>query len=228
MNAPLEIRDRLALAFDVPDLDDAVKLADQLSPWFGVAKVGFELYTAAGPDAVRAFIDRGVDVFLDIKLHDIPTTVGRAAAVAGRLGVRYLNAHAAGGEAMLRAGVEGLRDGSNGRAGFLAVTVLTSDPDASTFDERLRVARVAGCDGVVCSAQEIERVHAGAPGFITAVPGTRSGDAPRNDQARVATPAEAVAAGATVLVIGRQVTHANDREAAAAAVHAEIAAAIRV
>src|SRR5438094_3217848 len=96
-----DVRDRLALALDFPDLDEAVKLADRVSQWFGVAKVGLELYTAAGPDAIRAFIDRGLDVFLDIKLYDIPTTVERAAAVAGRLGVRYLNAHAAGGDVVL-------------------------------------------------------------------------------------------------------------------------------
>jgi orotidine-5'-phosphate decarboxylase len=221
-------RDRLALALDVPELDQAVKLADRLSPWFGVAKVGLELFVAAGPDAVRSFVDRGIDVFLDLKLHDIPTTVERASAAAGRLGVRYLNAHAAGGEAMLRAGVEGLRDTAPD-ATLLGVTVLTSDADAGAFDARLAAAINAGCGGVVCSAFELARVRAAASStFVTVVPGVRPTGSAMNDQARATTPGDAIAAGASLLVVGRAVTHASDVEAAARAVHDEVAAAMRV
>src|SRR5690242_18466235 len=123
-------RPRLAVALDLPDLDDAATLAKRLDEWFDVAKVGLELYGAAGPAAVERMHDLGYDVFLDLKLHDIPTTVSRAARVLGRLGVRYCNFHAAGGEAMLRAAVEGLaagaRDASLAPPVALAVTVLTS------------------------------------------------------------------------------------------------------
>ena len=102
------MRNRLALALDVPDLDRAEQLAKEVAPWFGVAKVGLELYSAAGPEAIARMRALDLEVFADIKLHDIPTTVGRAARVLGRQGVRYLNFHAAGGVDMLRAGVEGL------------------------------------------------------------------------------------------------------------------------
>src|SRR5438132_6638777 len=127
-------RDRLALALDCDDLVEAVRQARELKPWFGVAKVGLELFCAAGPDSVPALADEGFKVFLDLKLHDIPTTVGRAARVAGELGASYLTLHAHGGAVMLRAGVDGLSEGAH--AGgmptptALAVTILTSDGDA--------------------------------------------------------------------------------------------------
>ncbi len=130
--APAGVRPRLALALDVDDVVIALRLARELQPWFGVAKVGLELYTAAGPDAVGSLAALGYDVFLDLKLHDIPTTVGRAAAVVGAYGVRYLTLHAMGGVPMLRAGVEGFHRGAE-RAGLeppvaLAVTVLAWIP----------------------------------------------------------------------------------------------------
>src|SRR4029077_19457204 len=125
----------------------------EVTPWIGVAKVGLELYSAAGPAAIEPLRDMGLRVFLDVKLHDIPTTVGRAARVLGGLGVSYLNFHAAGGIDMLRAGVEGVIEGplDSQRAAPipLAVTVLTSDADASAFDARLACAIEAGCGGVV-------------------------------------------------------------------------------
>ena len=126
----------------MPSLDDAIGLAKRLHEWIGVAKVRTSSsYSAAGPAAVECMIDLGYDVFLDLKLHDIPTTVGRAAGVIGRLGTCYCNFHAAGGVAMLRAAVEGLADGARDASlpspVALAVTVLTSDADASAFDARL-------------------------------------------------------------------------------------------
>src|SRR5262245_20171655 len=136
-----EARDRLAVALDVPDLDQAEQLAKEVSPWFGIAKVGLELFSAAGPEAIARMRALDLAVFVDLKLHDIPTTVGRAARVLGRLGAAYVNFHAAGGVEMLRAGVEGLAQGAAESGSTLAlpiaVTVLTSDPEASAFDARL-------------------------------------------------------------------------------------------
>jgi orotidine-5'-phosphate decarboxylase len=215
----MDVRNRLALALDVADLDRAEQLAKEVAPWFGVAKVGLELYAAAGPDAIARMRALDLDVFADIKLHDIPTTVGRAARVYGRLGVRYLNFHAAGGVEMLRAGVEGLaegaRDAGHSPAKPIAVTVLTSDPDTSAFDERLARAVEAGCEGVVCSVEEIERVHARRPEFVTIVPGVRFADGAHHDQARVGTPERVARAGGDLLVVGRAVTRADDPRAAA-------------
>jgi orotidine-5'-phosphate decarboxylase len=222
-----EVRQHLALALDVDDLDEARRVAAALSPWIGVAKVGLELYGAAGPAAVRALRADGFRVFLDAKLYDIPTTVGRAARVLGRLGLSYLNLPAAGGEAMLVAGVEGMAAGA-AEAGVepplpIAVTVLTSDPDASAFDARLKVAVASGCRGVVCSVQELARVHQAAPGFVTIVPGVRLGGSDVNDQARVGRPGEIAAAGADLLVVGRTVTAATHPEEAARRLHDEVA-----
>ncbi len=217
MTESASARDHLVLALDVGDLDDALTCAAGLAPWFGTVKVGLELYAHAGADAFRALQDKGFRVFADLKLHDIPTTVERAARVLGRAGVDFLNFHASGGEAMLRAGVSGLADGARDagrhRALALAVTVLTSEPDAGAFDARAAVARDAGCDGVVCSGHEI--VRARALGLRTMVPGIRVEGGATHDQARVMTPAEAIAAGADWLVIGRAVTGATDPEAAA-------------
>jgi len=223
-------RDRLAIALDVPSLADAVELARAVAPWFGVAKVGLELYSAAGPAMVEPLADLGLRVFCDLKLHDIPTTVGRAARVLGRLGVGYLNFHAAGGVDMLRAGVDGVKEGARdaGRAAPvpLAVTVLTSDPDASAFDARLACAIEAGCGGVVCSVQEIARVKRARQDFVTVVPGVRLADGDVHDQARVGTPSQVAAAGADVLVVGRAISAAPDRRAAAQLVHDAVAGAL--
>ncbi|MBW3549131.1 MAG: orotidine-5'-phosphate decarboxylase, partial [Actinobacteria bacterium] len=218
-----ELRTQLALAFDVDDMVVALRLARELQPWFGVAKVGLELFTAAGPDAVTALADLGYDVFLDLKMHDIPTTVGRAAAVVGAYGVRYLTLHASGGTSMLRAGVEGLHRGAS-RAGLelpvaLAVTVLTSDAHAPSHivPKRVQIALEAGCGGLVCGAPDVADVRQLAPRLMVVVPGTRPPGADAHDQARTDTPAAALAAGADLLVVGRVVTAAPDRAAAAAA-----------
>jgi orotidine-5'-phosphate decarboxylase len=223
-------RPRLALVLDVDDLDRAIALATSLRDWFGVAKVGLELYSAAGPAAIEAMRGLGYAVFADLKLHDIPTTVARAARVVGRLGATYLTMHAAGGEVMVRAGVDGFAAGARDRGLpdpiALGVTVLTSEPDARAFDERLAVADRAGCGGVVCSAHEVARVRSTAPRLVTVVPGVRLAGDDAHDQARVATPAEVATLGADVLVIGRTVTAAADPIAAAARVHAELAGAV--
>jgi orotidine-5'-phosphate decarboxylase len=154
--------------------------------------------------------------------------VARAARVLGRHGVDFLNFHAAGGEAMLRAGVDGLREGARD-AGHavpiaLGVTVLTSESDTSAFATRLVAARESGCDGVVCSGHEIERARAAA--LRTMVPGVRFAGGDSQDQARVVTPAAAISTGADWLVIGRAVTAAADPIAAATALHDEVTAAL--
>lgn len=224
------IRSRLALALDVPSLEEASALAARLGPWFGTVKVGQELFTAAGPRAVEVFREAGFDVFYDAKFYDIPTTVGRAARAAGRLGVRYVTAPAVGGREMLRALVEGLREGA-AEAGHdepisVAVTVLTSEADASVFEDRLRTAVEAGCGGVVCAVGEVAWVRAVAPGVVCVTPGIRLAGTARDDQARVGSPAEAAAAGADLVVVGRAVTAVADPEAAAAAVASEFASGL--
>jgi orotidine-5'-phosphate decarboxylase len=219
---PTDVRDRLALALDVGGPADAEALARRLAPWFGIAKVGLELYAEAGPDVIDRLKSSGLAVFADLKLYDIPNTVERAARVLGRRGVDFLNFPAAGGAAMLEAGVtglaEGARDGGQPAPVALAVTVLTSEADVSSFDTRLDAAAAAGCDGVVCSAHEITAVTTRAPHLATMVPGIRLAGEPHHDQARVATPAEAIERGADWLVVGRAVTAAGDPEAAAEAI----------
>ncbi|HUZ20975.1 MAG TPA: orotidine-5'-phosphate decarboxylase [Acidimicrobiales bacterium] len=217
-------RDVLALALDLDDLDEARALARRLAPYFRVAKVGLELYAAAGPRAVELLRADGFDVFVDVKLHDIPTTVGRSARVLGRLAPAYVTVHTAGGGAMVRAAVEGLAQGGADAGAArtpmaLGVSVLTSDPRAAptVLEERARLTVVAGCGGVVCAATDLALVRRVAPGLLAVVPGTRPPGAPHDDQARVATPAEALAAGAGLLVVGRSVTRAPDPGAAAAA-----------
>ena len=199
---------RLAIALDVDDLNMACLMADAVHPSMGVAKVGFELFATAGPSAITAMIDRGYEVFADLKLHDIPATVGRAAAKLGRVGVRWLTVHTVGGADVLRAGVEGLAEGSGGAAQVLGVTILTSDADRSrdVLEERVALARDAGCGGGICSAADIGGVEAVAPELKRVVPGIRLPGSSHDDQASVATPEAAIAAGASILVIGRTVT----------------------
>jgi orotidine-5'-phosphate decarboxylase len=233
MTAPHPARAHLALALDDDSLDSAIAMLADLHPWFGVAKVGLQLFSAAGPAALTAphtiGADVELDVFADLKLHDIPNTVGNAARVIGRSGARYLTTHAAGGEVMVRSAVDGFARGA-AEAGHpgpvtLAVTVLTSDGDAGpeAFDERVSVARAARCPGLVCSPLDVSRARSLYPGAVTVCPGVRPAGAATDDQARIATPGATAAAGADVLVIGRAVTGAPDPKRAAAAVADEVA-----
>jgi orotidine-5'-phosphate decarboxylase len=220
-------RDRLAIALDVPDLDTAEEIARAVAPWFGVVKVGLELYSAAGPEAITRMRALDLQVFADLKMYDIPTTVERGARALGRQGITYLNFPAVGGVDMLRAGVHGLaegaRDGGHAQPIPIAVTVLTSETDTSAFDARLHAAIEAGCQGVVCSVEEIARVHGARSDFVTIVPGVRFADGERHDQARVGTPDAVARAGADVLVVGRAVTAAADRVSAAQRVYDAVA-----
>jgi orotidine-5'-phosphate decarboxylase len=227
------VRDRLALPLDVDDAVAALRLARELHPWFGVAKVGLELFSAHGPDVIADLLDVGYRVFLDLKLADIPTTVGRASRVLGALGASYLTMHAFTGSTMLRAGVEGLRDGAE-RAGLdppaaLAVTILTSDTGAPPhiLGKRVTTAVEAGCAGVVCAASDVREAKQIAPNLVAVVPGIRPHGSAAGDQARAATPGEAIRAGADLIVVGRPVTAAADRRRAASDVVAEVVAAAR-
>ena len=218
-----DIRRRLALVLDVDDLEVARRLAQTLRPWFGVAKVGLELFSAAGPDAIETMAELGYEVFADLKLHDIPTTVGRASRVLGSLGATYVTMHAFGGVDMLRAGVEGLAEGAD-LAGLpvptaLAVTVLTSDGGAPPhiLPKRVGLALEAGCGGLVCAVSDVAEARRLGPDLLIVTPGIRPAGSPTHDQARAATPQEAFAAGADLLVIGRAVTAADDPVLAAAA-----------
>jgi orotidine-5'-phosphate decarboxylase len=227
--APAHLRDKLAIALDVDDIVVARRLAKEVQPYFGVAKVGLELYSAVGPGIVGHLIDAGFKVFLDIKLHDIPTTVGKAARVLGSIGASYLTIHAMGGAAMLRAGVDGLCEGAS-RAGLpepvgLAVTILTSDDGAPPhiLGKRVQAAVEGGCRGIVCASSDIKQAKTLAPRLLAVVPGIRPAGMATHDQARAATPEAALAAGADLLVIGRAVTGAEDRAEAAARIVASLA-----
>lgn len=232
----MSLRPALAIALDVSDLNEALRLAEEVHPWCDVAKVGLQLFTSAGPPAVEALVETGYKVFLDLKLHDIPNTVAGAARAAGRLGASLLTVHAAGGEQMLRAGVDGFAEGRSAAGlaprqavGMLAVTVLTSEPDPSAglVAERCKLALVSGCAGVVCAAAEIGTARSVLPEEgIVLVPGIRSAGQANDDQVRVATAGVAARAGASILVVGRAVTNAADPAQAAAALAAEVEEAV--
>jgi len=232
--------ERLFVALDTPAPARALTLARDLQGRVGGFKVGLELFTAGGPQLVTRLVDTA-PVFLDLKFHDMPNTVAGAAALAGRLGVSYFTMHAGGGAAMIRAGVEAAREAAESVARrpptALAVTVLTSHDDATLSSigmqgpcaaavERLAVlATEAGAGGLVCSALELARVR-GLTRGVLAVPGIRPAGVETHDQSRVATPAQAVRAGADLLVIGRPITRADDPRAAADAIVREIAGAL--
>jgi orotidine-5'-phosphate decarboxylase len=227
---------RLAVALDYPDAQQALKLVDTLGhtcQWF---KVGMELYYAAGNTIVRELRDRGFDVFLDLKLHDIPNTVAGAVRSATQAGAGLLTLHASGGSAMMTAAAEAARVPGSPR--LLAVTVLTSMDaaqlagtgiTASPVDQVLRLARLAtqsGIDGFVCSAEEVAAVRAATgPDTLLVIPGIRPAGTDIGDQKRIATPAQAIAAGASMLVVGRPITQAPNPAAAAQAILDEIAKA---
>jgi orotidine-5'-phosphate decarboxylase len=214
----------IALALDVSDLDTAERLAADLAPEVGLLKVGLELSWAYGPDAVRRIASHG-PVFVDCKLHDIPTTVERASANIARLGVAMLNVHALGGGAMMRAAVEGATRGAN-EAGVepplvIAVTVLSSigGDELATPTSLAWEAKQAGLDGVVVSGDDVRDVRdICGEEFCLVVPGIRPAGTNGHDQVRVLTPREAIERGADYLVVGRAITSAPDPVGAARAI----------
>ena len=211
----------LVVALDVSDLDRAEALGSALAPHVGMLKVGLELAWSVGPEAVRRVAALG-PVFVDAKLHDIPTTVERAAANIARLGVTMLNVHAAGGDAMMRAAVDGARRGAD-EAGHpmpmvVGVTVLSSSPgeELATPVSLAFESMEAGLDGVVVSGADVGEVRSVCgEGLCLVVPGIRPPGTNGDDQVRVLTPSAALDAGADYLVVGRPVTGADDPVGAA-------------
>lgn len=222
------MRERLILALDLDDSVAALRLATSLSEYCATAKVGLELFSASGPSVVFSLREAGFRVFIDLKLHDIPTTVGRAAHVLGSLGPAFVTMHAAGGLEMLRAGMEGLLAGSS-NAGeempiALAVSVLTSEARAEPglLEDRIFKAAASGVQGYVASAHDLATIKAIAPSMVSVVPGIRQSGSPSDDQRRPATAQEALSAGADYLVLGRTVTAASDPKAAAETLLADL------
>ncbi len=225
----------VVVALDYPSATPALELVARLSPELCRLKVGKELFTRCGPEVVERLQRQGFEVFLDLKFHDIPNTVAAAVRAAAELGVWMVKVHASGGRRMMAAAAEAL-SGFRQRPLLIGVTVLTSmserDLQELGYAESVeqRVARLAalvadsGLDGVVCSALEAPQLRADrGPDFCLVTPGIRlAGDA-AGDQRRVVTPADAVAAGADYLVIGRSVTGAADPLAALQRIHAELA-----
>jgi orotidine-5'-phosphate decarboxylase len=213
---------RIIVPLDLPDAPAALALAARLDARLCRVKVGKELFTAAGPEVVHRLQERGFEVFLDLKYHDIPNTVAGACRAAARLGVWMLNVHASGGGAMMRAAREAV-DAVSRPPLLVAVTVLTSLGDGemaqigfsgTAGDNAVRLARLArasGLDGVVCSAEEARAMRQATGGdFLLVTPGIRLADSAADDQTRVVTPPEAVRRGADYLVIGRPITGSRD------------------
>jgi orotidine-5'-phosphate decarboxylase len=236
MNAP---DPKVIVALDFANPMHALALADRLDPRACSLKVGKEMFVVAGPEPVRWMVQRGFNVFLDLKFHDIPNTVAQACAAATRLGVWMLNVHAAGGRAMLSAARESVDKSAAERGAkpplLIAVTVLTSLADADlreqgvrdgTAAQAVKLARMtADCrlDGVVCSAVEARAMRTAlGPDFKLVTPGIRPAGSASDDQARIITPDDAIANGADYLVVGRPITRAVDPVAALAAINASI------
>jgi orotidine-5'-phosphate decarboxylase len=221
---------RVIVPLDFDNAAQALAMATRLDPRLCRVKVGKELFTAAGPEVVQDLHDRGFEVFLDLKFHDIPNTVAGACRAAAKLGVWMVDVHASGGEAMLRAAREAL-DSAAHRPLLVAVTILTSLADADlervgfaggverNVERLARLAQSCGLDGAVCSAQEaamLRRVL--QPQFRLVTPGIRLAGAAADDQSRIVTPADAVRLGADYLVIGRPITQSPDPAATLASI----------
>ena len=228
--------ERLIVALDVPTVEAARSLVDQLAGSVGLFKIGSQLFTAAGPGFVREIVGRGEDVFLDLKFHDIPNTVAGAVSSASRMGVSLIDVHGLGGRAMLEAAVGAL---PAMKTRLLAITILTSHDEATlgqigvagSVHESVRrlalLAREAGLDGVVASPHEVALIReACGADFLIVTPGIRPRGAAAGDQSRAATPSAALAAGADYLVVGRPITAAEDPRAAAEAIVREMESAL--
>jgi orotidine-5'-phosphate decarboxylase len=233
-------RNPIVVALDVDTVEQALSLVERLRGSAGMFKVGKQLFTAAGPDIVRRIIGMGEKVFLDLKFHDIPNTVAKAAVEAARLGVSIFNLHAMGGSKMMRAAAEAVNEAAEregiSRPLILGVTVLTSHTQESLnevgIERRLedevvalaRLCNASGIDGVVASPQEIIPIREAVRerDFVVLTPGVRPVGTTLNDQSRVMTPAEAICAGADFLVVGRPITAADDPVMAAQKILEEI------
>ncbi|NHZ70632.1 MAG: orotidine-5'-phosphate decarboxylase [Proteobacteria bacterium] len=224
----------IIVALDLPTAEEALRMAQRVAPHVGAFKVGLGLLHGPGPGTIDALVRLGRPVFVDAKLHDIPSQVEAAADRLGRHGARWITAHVSGGSAMLEAASTGLNRGSGGaEAGILGVSVLTSLDESDLqrigiqrtpgqlVGKMAKLAESAGCEGLVCSPLELNVVRQAAPSLIRVTPGIRSGST-MDDQARVAAPADAMARGATYLVIGRPITRAPSPESAAEDILADL------
>jgi orotidine-5'-phosphate decarboxylase len=237
-------RSSLIVALDFDSLSSALKFANQIADVVGMFKIGSQLFTAAGPEAVRQVAGLGAGIFLDLKFHDIPNTVaGAVLSAAGLPGVQLVNVHALGGSAMMEAAMQAVSAGvpmGADRTRLLAVTILTSmdqkairevgigGPPNERVVKLAKLAKKAGVDGVVASVQEAKAIRkVCGRDFLIVTPGVRPKvtNAKHDDQARTATPAEAMRAGADYIVVGRPILSANDPRAAAQEIVEEIAAA---
>ena len=233
------MRERLIAALDIDGLDQAQELVRLLAGDVGMFKIGKQLFTHAGPQAVRLIQELGGEIFLDLKFHDIPNTVAKAAIEATRMGVKMFNVHASGSLEMMRLTVKEVervcRQEKRRKPIMLAVTVLTSlnqddlkrvGVDGKVADQVVRLAlltKEAGMDGVVASPQEVGDIRdACGRHFVIVTPGIRPADSKRNDQQRVMTPGAAVRAGVDYIVVGRPILEAEDRVAAARGIVAEM------
>jgi len=237
-------KDKIIVALDVPSADAALQMVRKLHGHVGLFKVGLEVFAAEGPVLPRRLLEEGEHVFLDLKLHDIPNTVRAAALQVGMIGASLTTVHASGGRKMMEAAVEGVRAAAKSRGvdaptRVLAVTALTSLGAADLAEIGMqgspeevvvrlaRLAQSAGVDGVVTSPREIASIrHACGTGFLIVTPGIRPATGSSDDQARTATPASAIRAGADCLVIGRPITGAADPVAAADAIAGEMEEAL--
>lgn len=233
-------KNRLIFALDVPGVDEAVSFVKQLDGCVGMFKVGLELFIKEGPAVLTAIREHSdAEIFLDLKLHDIPATVERAVTSAQQFNIRFLTVHCAGGEAMLKAAVKGAGDSG---LQILGVTVLTSLDSGDITRElgnqgntlrdlvftRAELALQSGCAGVVCSGGELTRIREHLANVMTVVPGIRPADSvvSNDDQKRAMTPRKAIQAGADYLVVGRPIRDAADPKVAAQKIVQEISAAL--
>ena len=216
---------KLFVAIDQNDINSAKELIQKLSPKMCGIKVGKELFTACGPEVIEWSQSKGFKIFLDLKYHDIPNTVGKACFAASRMGVSILNVHAMGGIDMMLAAKEGV-DKSNNNPYLIAVTLLTSMDSHGLKDigftsnvnqQILNLAKSASqakMDGIVCSAKDIVNIKDSLPEkFLYVTPGIRISSSPKDDQKRISTPFEAIKLGSNILVIGRPITQAKNPEA---------------
>jgi orotidine-5'-phosphate decarboxylase len=238
------MRDRLIVALDVDSMEQAKTLVERLAGEVGLFKIGKQLFTHAGPQAVQLIKELGGEIFLDLKFHDIPNTVAKAAIEATRLGVKMFNVHASGSLDMMRTTVKEVervcRREKVRRPIMLAVTVLTSlnqddlqrlGVEHKVADQVVRLAlltKEAAMDGVVASPHEVADIRSACgPSFVIVTPGIRPADGNRNDQQRVMTPADALRAGVDYIVVGRPILEAQDPVVAARAIVGEMELAAR-
>lgn len=226
-------RTKICIALDFKDEKNTEKFLDSLSDKKVVLKVGLELFTVTGPDFVRKLKRLGFEIFLDLKLHDIPNTVSHASSVIAELGVQYFTLHLAGGRKMIEMTREGLEKFGAERPKILGVSVLTSFSEedwrevgvrsiADSVKGFVELGVKSGVDGVVCSPLELAQVKSAHPNLLAVTPGIRPAGSDSNDQARVMTPAQASKAGAGMLVIGRPITQSKDPNSVIRAIKQEL------